>query len=56
MKRIVHKAKNFQEAQKWDIRQQVSLSPQERQQIAKALKIKAYGPKPSEIGRVKIDQ
>jgi len=56
VKRVVHKAKNFQEAQKWDIRQQVSLSPQERQQIAKTLKRKVYGPKPPEIGRVKIDQ
>ncbi|GAB4335082.1 MAG: hypothetical protein Kow0037_14430 [Calditrichia bacterium] len=43
MKRIVHKAKNYREAEEWDILQQVRMSPEERQKIALALKRKVYG-------------
>jgi len=43
MERIVHKAKNHQEAEDWDIEQSIRMTPAERQQIAKALKDKFYG-------------
>ena len=43
MKRIVHKAKNFQEAELWNIRQYSLMSVEERQAVAKELKRKVYG-------------
>jgi hypothetical protein len=43
MKRIVHKSHNFAEAELWDINQQVSLSPEERQTAAKELKSRVFG-------------
>ncbi len=42
MQRIVNKAKNFKEAEEWDIQQIVSLTPVERQKIAKKLKDRFY--------------
>ena len=42
MERIIHKAKNYQEAQKWEILQQVNMNPEERQNIAKELKKRFY--------------
>jgi hypothetical protein len=43
MKRVVHISHNFVDAEIWDIKQQVSLSPEERQKAAKALKSRAFG-------------
>lgn len=43
IKRIVHKAKNFQEAEEWDILQNIRMTPEERQAAAKELRIKFYG-------------
>jgi len=43
MERIVNIAKNSKEAEKWDILQQISMQPTERQKIAKALKLKFFG-------------
>jgi len=43
MKRIVHKSRDFGEAELWDIKQQVSLSPEERQKAAKELKARVFG-------------
>lgn len=43
MKPIVHKAKNFQEAEAWDIEQQLKMTPEERQKIAKTLRERFYG-------------
>jgi len=43
MKRIVHKSRDFREAELWDIKQQVSLSPEERQKAAKELKARVFG-------------
>lgn len=43
MKRIVHIAKNHKEAREWDIKQSISMTPVERQAIAKELKIRVYG-------------
>jgi len=45
MKRLIHKAKNHREAQKWDIVQQITMSPEERQRIANELKRRFYGSK-----------
>lgn len=42
MKRVVHIARNHQEAHRWDIEQHVSMTPQERLQVARTLKDRAY--------------
>jgi len=43
MKRVVHKAKNFYEADAWDIKQHISMTPMQRQKISRMLKTKYYG-------------
>lgn len=43
MERIVHIAKNHTEARKWDVKQSTSMSPNQRQEIAKVLRTRAYG-------------
>jgi len=35
MDRTFNKAKNFKEAEEWDIKQQINMSPRQRQKIAK---------------------
>ena len=42
MERIVNKAKNFEEAQIWDIQQHLQMTPQERMDVARLLKRKVY--------------
>lgn len=42
MKRFIHKARNHAEARDWDIIQQIMMSPEERQRIAKELKRRFY--------------
>lgn len=46
MERVAHKARQFAEADEWDIRQQVSMTPRERMQAARELKSRLH-PKPS---------
>ena len=43
MKKIVNHAKSHKEAEKWDINQQIQLTPAERQPIAAELKKRFYG-------------
>jgi hypothetical protein len=43
MKRVVNKSKNPREAEDWDIQQQISMSPEERQKAARILKERVYG-------------
>jgi len=43
MKRIVHKAKDFKDAEEYDIMQHRMLTPEQRQRIAYLLKIRVYG-------------
>jgi hypothetical protein len=43
MDRIVNKARDFQEAEKWDILQQVRMTPQERLEAAEVLKKRVFG-------------
>ena len=42
MERVVNKADSFEQADEWDIRQQVEMTPAERMRIARALKKRAY--------------
>lgn len=43
MKRVVHKARDFLEADEWDIRQHISMTPEERQEVSRLLRIRFYG-------------
>lgn len=43
MERIVHIAKNHKEAREWDIEQAISMTPEKRMAVAKALKVRVYG-------------
>ena len=43
MKKIFNKAKDFREAEQWDIVQQVRMAPDERQAIAAALRERVFG-------------
>ena len=43
MERKVNIAKNHKEAEKWDIKQQINMTPEERQMAAKELKRRFYG-------------
>lgn len=49
MEKTVAKFQTFKEAEEAEIIQQISLTPEERQKIAKALKIRVYGENPSDI-------
>lgn len=46
MERVVHIAKNQDEAAKWSIKQALNMSHEERQAVAAVLKRKVYGNKP----------
>ena len=45
MERIIHKAKSHKEAELWDIKQQLEMTPEQRQKAAKELKRRFYGDK-----------
>jgi len=49
MKRVIHIAKNFQQAEQWDIKQQTEMSAEERQAIATELKKRVYGSHPPDV-------
>ncbi len=49
MERVYFKAKNFKEAEEWDIVQYIQMTSEQRQVIAKALKIKVYGNHPPDL-------
>jgi hypothetical protein len=43
MERVVNISKNAKEAEEWDIKQQLSMTPAERQEAARILKERVYG-------------
>lgn len=49
MKRIVHKFSSFAEAEAWDIATYVKMSVEQRQAIARELRIRAYGEKSPDV-------
>ena len=42
MERVVNKASSHEEARRWDIEQQVSMTPEERLRAARELKKRAF--------------
>jgi hypothetical protein len=49
MERIVHIAKSFEEAEWWDIEQNLAMTPDERLEAAKELKERVYGKNPPDV-------
>ena len=49
MKRICNKAKNFKDAEEWDIEQQLRMTPEERQSASKELRERVYGKKTADV-------
>jgi len=43
MEKIVHISRDFREAEEWDILQQVSMTPEQRQEAAAELRRRVYG-------------
>lgn len=52
MKKVVHKARNFKEAEEWDILQQIKLTSEERQDIALELRKRVYGEETPDVREV----
>lgn len=49
VERIVHIAKSFEEAEAWDIEQQVRMTPAERMRVARVLKDRCYPPNSPDV-------
>jgi hypothetical protein len=49
LERILNKATNNKEAEKWDILQQIRMSPEERIRVSRELKKKFYGSNPPDV-------
>jgi hypothetical protein len=49
VERIVKKSRSFRAADRWDIRQNVALTPEQRMQIAHALRKRAYPGKHKDV-------
>ncbi|HSB06845.1 MAG TPA: hypothetical protein VLK23_16845 [Thermodesulfobacteriota bacterium] len=49
MKRIFHKAKNFDEAEEWSILQEVQMTPEERQEAAEEIVKRVYGTQRTDV-------
>jgi hypothetical protein len=49
VERIVKKSRSFRAADRWDIEQSISLTPQQRIQIAHALRKRAYPQKTKDV-------
>jgi hypothetical protein len=49
MERVVHVAHGYAEAAQWDIEQQLRLTPQERQAIARELRRRVWGDDPPDV-------
>lgn len=51
MEKVFHKAKNHKEAETWDVTQQIMMSVEERQRVAKELKKRFYGNNSPDVRR-----
>jgi hypothetical protein len=49
LSRVVHKSHSFAEAEEWDITQHISLTPEQRQAIARELKRRCWGENPPDV-------
>ena len=44
-----HKSFNYTDAESWDIQQQIQMTPEERQAVARQLRIRVYGSNPPDV-------
>ncbi len=51
MEKVFRKAKNHKEAETWDVIQQIMMSVEERQRVAKELKKRFYGNSSPDVRR-----
>jgi hypothetical protein len=49
LRRIVNVAQGFREAREWEIFQEITMTPAQRQRVAKALKERFYGKNPPDV-------
>jgi hypothetical protein len=47
--RVVHVSRGFGQAREWEILQEISMTPAQRQRAAKALKERFYGKNPPDV-------
>jgi hypothetical protein len=53
MERVVNKAKNYKEAEKWDIQQQINMTIEQRRKAANELKKRFYGKNSPDVRSVR---
>lgn len=46
---VYRKSDTFQEADDWDIHQQINMTPEERQEVADELRRRVYGDHPPDV-------
>ena len=49
VERIVHKSRSFGDADRWDVQQQMSMTPQERMLAARELRFRIYPENPPDV-------
>lgn len=49
MERVVNKASSHEEARRWDIQQQLSMTPEQRLRAARELKDRAFPPEAKDV-------
>jgi hypothetical protein len=49
VERVIHIARSHKEAEEWDIVQQLEMTPDERQRVAKELRKRFYGEKTIDV-------
>lgn len=49
MKRVAHIAKNYDEAEQWDIKQAINMSHEARQKVASILKKRVFGDRSPDV-------
>ncbi len=56
MKGIFHKSKNYADAERYDILQHITMTPEQRQKIAYLLRIRVFGKKNPDVRESKFCQ
>jgi hypothetical protein len=49
IERIVHISHSHREAHEWDVEQQIRMTSEQRQHIARELRRRVYGPNPPDV-------
>lgn len=49
MQRVAKKSYDFADAERWDVQQQVRMTPENRQEAAKKLRERVYGKNPVDV-------